>query len=148
MPNAGPIAISSRNGQRSVMKAIEMIQSGADALDAVIAGVNIVEEDPNDMSVGYGGLPNEAGTVQLDSCLMHGPSCRAGGVAALEGIKTPSKVAKLVLDRSDHVLLVGLGAQRFAQMHGFKIEDLLTDRARQRWVEWKEGLSNRDDYLP
>ncbi len=147
-PKAGPIAISSRNGQRSVLKAIEMIQSGADALDAVVAGVNIVEEDPNDMSVGYGGLPNEEGVVQLDSCVMHGPSCRAGGVAALEGIKTPSKVAKLVLERTDHVLLVGLGAQKFAKMHGFEVEDLLTDRARERWVEWKEGLSNRDDYLP
>ena len=90
---AGPLAISSRNGQQTVLKALEMIQSGADALDAVVAGVNIVEEDPNDSSVGYGGLPNADGVVQLDSCLMHGPTGRAGGVGCLEGIKNPSKVS-------------------------------------------------------
>lgn len=145
---AGPVAVSSRNGQQTVLKAMEMIQSGADALDAVVAGVNIVEEDPNDSSVGYGGLPNADGVVQLDSCLMHGPTGRAGGVGCLEGIKTPSKVAKRVLERSDHVLLVGIGAQKFAQMHGFTVEDLLTDNARERWLRWKENISTRDDYLP
>lgn len=145
---AGPLVISSRNGQKTVLKAMEMIQSGSDAIDAVIAGVNLVEEDPNDSSVGYGGLPNEDGIVQLDSCVMHGPSGRAGGVAALEGIKYPSRVAKMVLDRSDHVLLVAEGAQKFAAMHGFTIENLLTERAREAWVRWKEGLSTKDDYLP
>lgn len=145
---AGPLAIASRNGDRAVARAVEMIQSGSDALDAVVAGVNIVEEDPEDLSVGYGGLPNEDGIVQLDSAVMHGPSARAGGVAALEGIKNPSKIARLVLQRTDHVLLVGAGAQRFARMHGFPIEDLLTERAREIWVRWKENLSNRDDYLP
>ena len=145
---AGPVVISSRNGQQTVLKAWEMIQSGSDALDAVVAGVNLVEEDPNDTSVGYGGLPNEDGVVQLDSCAMHGPTCRAGGVAAIEGIKYPSRVAKMVLQRTDHVLLVGEGAQRFAKMHGFPIENLLTERARLQWVRWKEGLSNTDDYLP
>ncbi len=145
---AGPLAISSRNGQQAVLKAIEMIQSGADALDAVVAGVNIVEEDPNDGSVGFGGLPNADGVVQLDSSLMHGPTGRAGGVGCLEGIKTPSKVAQRVLERSDHVLLVGIGAQKFARMHGFTVEDLLTDNARERWLRWKENLSTRDDYLP
>jgi len=127
---------------------MELINSGADALDAVIAGVNIVEEDPNDTSVGYGGLPNEDGVVQLDSCAMHGPTGRAGGVGCIEGIKNPSKVARLVLQRTDHVLLVGKGAQKFAAMHGLPVENLLTDRARQAWLEWKENLSNRDDYLP
>ena len=144
----GPIAIASGNGLGAVAEAMRMILDGADALDAVISGVNLVEEDPEDMSVGYGGLPNEDGVVQLDSACMHGPTGRAGGVAALEGIMYPSKVARLVLQRTDHVLLVGKGAQRFAKMHGFPIENLLTEEARLEWVKWKEGLSNRDDYLP
>lgn len=144
----GPIVISSRNGMKTVEEAMRQIQSGVDALDATIAGVNLVEEDPNDLSVGYGGLPNEDGVVELDSSVMHGPTCRAGAVAALQGIKYPSKVARLVLQRTDHVLLVGQGAQRFAKMHGFPIENLLTERAREIWVRWKETLSNRDDYLP
>ncbi|MFQ5572294.1 MAG: isoaspartyl peptidase/L-asparaginase, partial [Rhodothermales bacterium] len=123
---AGPVAIASGNGLGAVEKAVEVIRSGADALDAVIAGVNLVEEDPEDRSVGYGGLPNADGVVQLDSAAMHGPTNRAGAVAAIEGIMYPSKVARLVLQRTDHVLLVGKGAQRFARMHGFPIENLLT----------------------
>ncbi len=145
---AGPVAISSRNGMRAVARAMEVIQQGGDALDAVIAGVNLVEEDPDDMTVGYGGIPNEDGVVQLDASVMHGPTGRAGAVAALEGIKYPSKVARLVMERTDHVLLVGKGAQDFARMHGFPIENLLTDKARELWVRWKETLSNKDDYLP
>jgi len=121
---------------------------GQDALDAVVAGVNIVEDDPNDNSVGYGGLPNADGVVELDSSVMHGPTGCAGAVAAIRGIKNPSKVAKLVLERTDHVLLVGEGAQRFAVMHGFQIENLLTESSREMWVRWKETQSNRDDYLP
>ncbi|MEZ4700754.1 MAG: N(4)-(beta-N-acetylglucosaminyl)-L-asparaginase [Rhodothermales bacterium] len=148
VPAAGPIVIASANGMNAVAEALRRIESGADAIDAVVAGVNLVEEDPNDMSVGYGGLPNEDGVVQLDSAVMHGPTGRAGGVAAIEGIKYPSKVALQVLRRTDHVLLVGAGAQRFAKMHGFPIEDLLTDKAREVWVQWKEALSNQDDYLP
>jgi N4-(beta-N-acetylglucosaminyl)-L-asparaginase len=145
---AKPVVISSANGDRAVERAYQLIIGGADALDAVIAGVNIVEEDPNDISVGYGGLPNEEGVVELDSSCMHGPTCRAGAVAALQGIKNPSKVARLVMERTDHVLLVGEGAQRFARMHGFKVEELLTDRSRELWVKWKETQSNTDDYLP
>jgi N4-(beta-N-acetylglucosaminyl)-L-asparaginase len=145
---AGPVVISSANGINCVAEALRRIDSGADAVDAVVAGVNLVEEDPNDTSVGYGGLPNEDGVVQLDSAVMHGPTGRAGGVASLEGIKYPSKGALLVLRRTDHVLLVGEGAQRFARMHGFPIENLLTEQAREAWVRWKETLSNQDDYLP
>jgi len=145
---AGPIAIASGNGLRAVERAVELIRSGSDALDAVVAGVNLVEEDPDDMSVGYGGLPNADGVVELDSAVMHGPTGRAGAVASIQGIKYPSKVARLVLQRTDHVLLVGEGAQRFAKMHGFPLEDLLTDQAREVWVKWRETLSNKDDYLP
>ena len=144
---AKPIAISSANGLAAVAKAIEVINSGADALDGVIAGVNIVEDDPNDVSVGYGGLPNEDGIVELDAACMHGPTHMAGAVASLRNVKNPSKVARVVMERSDHVLLVGEGALRFAKAHGFKEEDLLTDRAREEWLHWKETLSKTDDWL-
>ena len=146
--NGGPLVIASGNGMRATEKAMEMIRAGVDALDAVIGGVNIIEDDPNDMSVGYGGLPNEEGIVELDASVMHGPSHCAGAVAALRNIKNPSKVAKVVMERTDHVLLVGEGALKFARMHGFKEENLLTDKAREEWVKWKENLSKEDDYLP
>jgi N4-(beta-N-acetylglucosaminyl)-L-asparaginase len=142
-----PVAISSGNGLRATEKAMEIIKGGGDTLEAVVAGVNIVEEDPNDMSVGYGGLPNERGEVELDACVMHGPTYRAGAVAALKGIKTPSRVAKVVMERTDHVLLVGQGALEFAKAHGFQEENLLTDRARRAWLRWKESLSTEDDWL-
>ena len=127
---------------------MEIIQQGNDALDGVIAGVNINENDPNDVSVGYGGLPNEDGVVELDSAVMHGPNHMAGAVASLRNIKNPSKVARMVMERTDHVLLVGEGALRFARAHGFKEEDLLTDRSREAWLKWKENMSKEDAWLP
>lgn len=142
------VVISSSNGVQATAKAMQMISSGSDALDAVIAAVNIVEDDPNDMSVGYGGLPNEDGIVELDASVMHGPTHRCGAVASLRNIKNPSKVARVVMERTDHVLLVGDGALKFAKMHGFKEENLLTDKAREMWIKWKENLSTQDDYLP
>ncbi len=146
-PPSHPVSISSGNGLRSTAKAVEMMAAGDDTLEAVISGVNIVEADPNDMSVGYGGLPNEEGVVELDSCCMHGPSYNAGSVASIRDIKLPSRVAQLVLARTDHVMLVGEGARRFALAHGLPAENLLTDKARQRWLRWKEKLSDRDDWL-
>ena len=143
-----PVAISSGNGERATAKAMEMIQQGGDALDAVISGVNIVEDDPNDISVGLGGLPNEEGVVELDACCMHGPTHNAGAVASLRNIKNPSKVAKLVMERTDHVLIVGKGALRLAKAHGFKEEELLTDKSRKIWLKWKENLNTKDDWLP
>lgn len=143
-----PVVISSANGERATVRAMKLLNEGADPLDAVIAGVNIVEEDPTDISVGYGGLPNEEGVVQLDSSVMHGPTHNAGAVGALEGVKTPSKVAKLVMERTDHVLLVGKGAQDFARAHGFKIENLLTEKSRKIWLYWKETLNKNDDWFP
>jgi N4-(beta-N-acetylglucosaminyl)-L-asparaginase len=142
------VVIASGNGLRAVDKAMELLKRGEDPLDAVIAGVNIVESDPNDMSVGYGGLPNEDGVVELDASVMHGPTHNAGAVASLRNIKNPSKVAKLVMERTDHALLVGEGALKFAKAHGFKEEELLTDRARERWLRWKELLSDRDNWFP
>src|SRR5437762_8607617 len=129
---AGPknIVISSDNGMRACARAMELLQAGRDTLDAVIAGVNIVEEDPNDSSVGYGGLPNEEGMVELDACVMHGPTRRAGSVASVRGIKTPSKIAKLVMEQTDHIMLVGEGALRFAKAMGFVEENLLTEKSR------------------
>jgi N4-(beta-N-acetylglucosaminyl)-L-asparaginase len=141
-----PVVVASSNGnefknggtQTAVEKAFSMITSGSDVLDALVAGVNIVELDPLDDSVGYGGLPNADGVVQLDSCCMHGPAKRAGGVAALEGVRTPSRVAQLVMDTTDHHLLVGKGAQDFARDMGLEIEgDLNTENSRTKWLEWK-----------
>ncbi|MEK7818853.1 MAG: N(4)-(beta-N-acetylglucosaminyl)-L-asparaginase [Bacteroidota bacterium] len=143
-----PIVIASANNIEAVKKAYDLIKKGSDALDAVVAGVNIVEDDPNDMSVGYGGLPNMDGIVELDSSVMHGPTHRAGAVAALRNIKNPSLVAKLVLERTDHVLIVGEGALKFARMHGFQEMNLLTEEARKEWVKWRENMSTEDDYLP
>jgi N4-(beta-N-acetylglucosaminyl)-L-asparaginase len=142
-----PVVVASSNGNRSkdpktgltcVATAFKMITEGKDVLDAVVAGVNIVELDPEDTSVGYGGLPNADGVVQLDASVMHGPLKRAGAVACLEGVRTPSLVARKVMDETDHVLLVGQDAQRFARNMGFTIEeDLNTPRSRQLWLEWK-----------
>jgi N4-(beta-N-acetylglucosaminyl)-L-asparaginase len=157
---ARPVVISSANlnqasdgtffdsGLECVTKAMSVLKAGADTLDAVIAGVNVVEDDPRDDSVGYGGLPNEDGEVELDSCVMHGPTNRAGAVASLKYIKNPSKVARLVAQRTDHILLVGEGALRFAVKHGFKKEDLLTEPARLAWLKWREGLNDVDAWGP
>ena len=139
--------VSSSNGIRATDKAMEIMRAGGDPLDAVISGVNIVEDDPNDMSVGYGGLPNEDGIVELDASVMYGPTHASGAVAALRDIKNPSRVAKLVMERTQHCLLVGEGALRFALAHGFKREDLLTDAAREAWLKWRETLSDRDNWL-
>jgi N4-(beta-N-acetylglucosaminyl)-L-asparaginase len=140
-------AVSSSNGLRAVNRAMELVLGGADTLDAAVEGVKIQELDPNDNSVGYGGLPNEDGVVQLDASCMHGPTRRAGAVAALEGIKTPSEVARLVLKYTDHILLVGEGAKRFALSYGFKEEDLLTPESRQLWLTWRANRGPDDDWL-
>ena len=144
-----PVVVASANGHEhrnggprtAVEEAFLRITRGDDVLDALIAGVTINELDPADDSVGYGGLPNAEGVVQLDACCMHGPRKRAGGVAALEGVRTPARVAQAVLDQTDHHLLVGPGAQEFARQTGFTIEDdLNTPNSRQQWLEWKRRL--------
>ena len=142
-----PAAISSSNGLAAVNRAMELVLGGSDTLDAAIEGVKIQELDPKDNSVGYGGLPNEDGIVQLDASCMHGPTRRAGAVAALEGIKTPSEVARLVLKYTDHLLLVGEGAKRFALSYGFKEEELLTPESRQLWLTWRANRGHDDDWL-
>ncbi|MBE0594807.1 MAG: N(4)-(beta-N-acetylglucosaminyl)-L-asparaginase [Gemmatimonadales bacterium] len=132
-----------RNGgpQSAVERAFDLITRGTDVLDALVAGVNIPELDPEETGIGYGGLPNADGVVQLDACCMHGPRKWAGGVAALEGVRTPSLVAKAVMEHTDHHLLVGKGAQDFARSMGFAIEaDLNTERSRALWLEWKRRI--------
>jgi len=144
---AKPVIVSSANGIRGVQKAFDLIMGGADPLDGIIEGVKIQELDPADHSVGYGGLPNAEGVVQLDASCMHGPTRRAGAVGALEGIRTASEVVKCIMKYTDHIMLVGAGAQKFAVDYGFKIEDLLTDEARDIWLHWRANLSTKDDYL-
>ena len=126
----------------------DILRKNGSLLDAIEKSANVTELDPRDTSVGYGGLPNEDGVVQLDASIMYGPNHNCGSVAALEGIKTPSSVARLVMERTDHIHLVAEGAQNFAKMHGFKIENLLTESTRKIWVKWKENLSDKDDYFP
>jgi N4-(beta-N-acetylglucosaminyl)-L-asparaginase len=143
-----PVVVASANGIRGVVRAYDMItRQNADTLDAIIAGVNIEELDPEDQFVGLGGLPNEEGVVQLDASCMHGPTKRAGAVAALEGIATPSLVAKAVMDYTDHIMLVGAGAKKFALEMGFKEQNLLTEKSRQDWLRWKACLSPADPWL-
>ena len=143
---AGNIVISSANGLRACARAMEILKAGGDTLDAVIAGVNINEEDPEDTSVGYGGLPNEEGIVELDASVMHGPTRRAGSVASIRGIKTPSKIAKLVMEQTDHIMLVGAGATKFATEMGFPEQDLLTEKSRLAWLTWKQAVRDPDGH--
>lgn len=145
---APPTVVASRNGIRGVKKAYEMMtQDQADPLDAVIAGVNIQELDPDDQSVGLGGRPNADGVVTLDASVMHGPTRRAGSVAALEDIASASLVAKAIMDYTDHIMLVGKGAKRFALGMGFKEQNLLSEESRQDWLRWRSQLSPDDDWL-
>jgi N4-(beta-N-acetylglucosaminyl)-L-asparaginase len=151
LPKAGqfPVkVISSDNGLEATRLAYEQIVQGVDALAACVAGVTLVENDPNDNTVGYGGLPNEEGVVELDAAVMHGPTHRAGSVAALRNVKNPAQVARLVMEQTDHVLLVGEGALRFARAQGFVEENLLTEKARKIWLYWRQKHSGEDDWLP
>lgn len=136
-----------KDGKGCVVEAMARIDAGQDPVDAVVAGVTLVEDDPTDHSVGYGGLPNEHGVVQLDASVMHGPTHKAGAVAALENIRNPAAVALKVLRLTDHALLVGEGARRFAVQMGFKEENLLTEEAREIWLKWKANLNPDDDWL-
>ena len=147
-PFAGrPVVVGSGNALRGVKVAYDMLATGADPLDAGIAAVNIQELDPDDQSVGLGGLPNSDGVVQLDASVMHGPTKRAGAVAALEDIATPSLVAKAVMDYTDHIMLVGPGARRFALEMGFTPQNLLTEKSRQYYLRWKANLNSDDNWL-
>lgn len=141
------VMVGSANALAGMRVAWPLLQGGGDPLDTAIETVKVVEADPEDTSVGLGGLPNEEGVVQLDAAVMHGPTHNAGAVAALENILHPSEVARAVMERTDHVLLVGKGAYDYARALGHPHVDLLTERSRQIWLAWKEGLSSEDDWL-
>ncbi|MEM9372721.1 MAG: N(4)-(beta-N-acetylglucosaminyl)-L-asparaginase [Planctomycetota bacterium] len=140
-------AIASGNGLKAVQTAMVWMAGGTDPLIAAVRGVEINENDPDDMTVGYGGLPNEDGVVQLDASVMHGPTHKAGAVGGIEGIKNPAAVALEVMRRTDHCMIVGEGAKRFALDLGFKEESLLTEKARKAWLRWRDNLNPRDDRL-
>jgi len=144
-----PVVISDYSGwefknggaENAVQRAFRLITEGQDVLDALIAGVNIPELDPLETGIGYGALPNANGVIELDASCMHGPKKRAGAVACLEGVRTPSLVAKTVMEYTDHHLLVGAGAQQFARNMGFTVEDdLNTETSRRLWREWKRRV--------
>jgi N4-(beta-N-acetylglucosaminyl)-L-asparaginase len=144
----GPVLIGSGNALAGMRKSLPALAAGGDPLDAVLETVKVVEADPNDNSVGLGGLPDEMGRVTLDAACMYGPTHNSGAVAAIENILHPCEVARLVMERTDHCLLVGRGAYEFARAHGHPHVDLLTEKARRIWMRWKEGMSDRDDRLP
>ncbi|MGC2764311.1 MAG: N(4)-(beta-N-acetylglucosaminyl)-L-asparaginase [Candidatus Acidiferrum sp.] len=136
-----PLMISAANGVRALDKGMDILKSGGDTLDAVVAAVTVVEDDPNDHSVGYGGLPNEEGVVELDACVMHGPTRRGGSVASVQRIKNVARLAKTVMERTNHVMIVGDGARRFGVDEGFEEMNLLTDASRKIWLAWKARTS-------
>lgn len=142
-PSGGsrPLIVSAANGITHLDGGMAILKSGGDPLDAVLAVVTKVEDDPNDDSVGYGGLPNEEGVVQLDACVMHGPTGRCGAVGAIEKIKNPSLVAKTIMEKTNHIFIVGPGALKYAEDEGFQPMNLLTDRSRLAWLAWKASTT-------
>jgi N4-(beta-N-acetylglucosaminyl)-L-asparaginase len=143
----GICSIASGNGLRCVVRSMELLKQGFDPADCVVQGVRIIEDDPEDMSVGLGGLPNADGIVELDASVMYGPTHKSGAVASIRNIKNPAMVALAVLRQTDHCLLVGDGALRFATSLGFIEENLLTEKAREEWMRWKANMSKDDDWL-
>jgi N4-(beta-N-acetylglucosaminyl)-L-asparaginase len=143
-----PIIVSAHNGVNYLDGAFAFLKGGGDTLDAALRVVKGPEDDPNDDSVGLGGLPNEEGVVELDACCMHGPTRRAGSVGGVRNIKNVSLVSKAVMEHTGHVMLVGEGAERFAVAMGFPRENLLTERSRKIWLLWKEHHSTDDWWGP
>jgi N4-(beta-N-acetylglucosaminyl)-L-asparaginase len=143
-----PALITKTTGLHSLDAAYELLRRGGDTLDAVTAVCKAREDDPNDQTVGLGGLPNEDGVVELDASCMHGPTRRAGAVGAVKNIKNASLLARAVMDHTGHVMLVGEGAERFAEKMGFQKENLLTERSRKMWLLWKETMSHQDWWGP
>lgn len=142
------IIICAANGYNYLDRGYDLLSKGGDTLDAINLVIRGPEDDPNDSSVGLGGLPNEDGLVELDASCMHGPTRRCGAVAGVRNIKNVSLLAKTVMERTGHVMLVGEGAERFAVAHGFPRENLLTEESRKTWLLWKETMSLQDWWGP
>ncbi|MBL9001070.1 MAG: N(4)-(beta-N-acetylglucosaminyl)-L-asparaginase [Phycisphaerae bacterium] len=147
MPTQPPILVASWNGAPATRLAAKLHAAGIPMLDAIVEGIGLVEDDPEELSVGYGGLPNEEGEVELDAAVMDGPRHKAGAVAGLRRYRRAAAVAREVLRRTDHALLVGEGASRFARQCGFTEENLLTPKSREAWLNWKAELSPRDGWI-
>jgi N4-(beta-N-acetylglucosaminyl)-L-asparaginase len=147
-PYKRPIIVCANNGYAYLEDAFVFLKGGGDTLDAALKVVKGPEDDPNDDSVGLGGLPNEEGVVELDACCMHGPTRRAGSVGGVRNIKNVSLVSKAVMQHTGHVMLVGEGAERFAVAMGFPRENLLTEHSRKIWLLWKEFHSTDDWWGP
>src|ERR1700734_2622428 len=147
-PHKRPIIVCANNGYAYLENAFAFLKGGGDTLDAALKVVRGPEDDPNDDSVGLGGIPNEEGVVELDACCMHGPTRRAGSVGGVRNIKNVSLVSKAVMEHTGHVMLVGEGAERFAVAMGFPRENLLTDHSRKIWLLWKKFHSNEDWWGP
>ena len=141
LPGKRPLIMSSANGVNALAKGMDILKKGGDTLDAAVAVVTVVEDDPNDDSVGYGGLPNEEGEVELDASVMHGPTYRAGSVAGVRRIKNVARLAQTVMEKTNHVMIVGDGARRFAVAEGFEEMNLLTEHSRKIWLAWKASTS-------
>ncbi|MCH8922584.1 MAG: N(4)-(beta-N-acetylglucosaminyl)-L-asparaginase [Planctomycetes bacterium] len=141
------LAIASHNGKKATSAAFDLLQQKRPALEAVVEGASRVEDDPQELTVGYGGLPNEDGVVELDAAVMDGPTHRGGAVAAMRNIRHATRVARLVMEQTDRVLLAGEGALRFALANGFARENLLTDKSRRMWLHWKRSRSEHDDWI-
>ncbi|HEX3438225.1 MAG TPA: isoaspartyl peptidase/L-asparaginase [Pseudacidobacterium sp.] len=148
VPPQKPVIVTRETGDSSIDEAYKMLLDGADTLDACNHICVGRENDPNDHSVGYGGLPNEDGVVELDACCMHGPTRSAGSVGAIQNIRHACLVSRLIMERSGHVMLTGQGAEHFAVMHGLKREDMLSDDARKMWLLWKESRSSQNFWGP
>ena len=141
----GPVVISTWPfGEKANETAMSILSRGESCLDAVEKGINVIEADPDVRSVGYGGLPNADGVVELDAAIMSGLGHRAGSVAALQRIMHPISVARKVMELTPHVMLVGEGALRFALKNGFKKTNLLTPKSKQHWLEWKARRDSHD----
>src|SRR6516225_8014592 len=135
-------------GQMAVKLAAELLEQGKPALDAAIAGAQAVEDDPTVHSVGYGGLPNAIGTVQLDACVMDGKTLGCGAVAGLENVRHPAALARRVMEKTPHILLVGEGARLFALQQGFPLETLLTPESVAEWEKTRPRKRSPDLPLP
>lgn len=131
-----PVVIATWDNRKATFAAWEILSAGGRALDAVEAGARVAEADPNDTSVGYGGLPDRDGNVTLDACIMDELG-NAGAVVYLQHIKHPVSVARRVMEKTPHVILSGDGALEFALQEGFQKENLLTEEARRAWEQWK-----------